>query len=158
MPVGIDGWLIWNVALGVFVGELLRRLLPARWRNGWTDTAPPSALTPTSAQTSTPVAEQTGWGSKINWREVGDFEENEDWEFLWDNVPDTAKEGVRLALEDTELLRRARAADLWPQLWYSAPEMVRTQLRHRWKEILKIPPRWKTWAEFEQEKNGPSSS
>ncbi len=154
MPAGINGWLILNIALGIVAGEILKRFMTAWRRNGMSESAPTPAQTPASAQRFTPAADPAESSSKINWKEVTDFEENEDWEFLWDNVPDSAKETVRLTLEDADLRRRAKAADLWPQLWYATPEIVRTQLRHRWKEILKIPPRWRTLSELESGSSG----
>ena len=64
----------------------------------------------------------------------------EDWDFLWNNVPELGKEELRRFVEDDELRRRAQELNLWHDLWHVAPEEAKQQLRHRWK-AAKIPPR-----------------
>lgn len=161
MPEGINGWLILNIALGVFVGGTLLHLMAVRWPSGVRGFVPTAAVTSAAVQTTAPITdpietkateapESWGWGSKVDWEKLKELEENEDWEFLWSNIPDSAKEEVRSALEDAELRRRTQAADLWPHLWHAAPEMVKTQLRHRWKEFLKIRPRWTSQADYDE--------
>jgi hypothetical protein len=150
--MGLNGWLIVNIALGVLLAEILKRFVDERWRDG----VRPSMARPadTAAQGGpSPAVEpapkdRDQWAAGINWKE----EENQDWEFLWNNVPQSAKDEVQHILEDDELRRRAQSAELWPTLWYAAPETAKAQLRGRWKEVLKIPPRWGTPSEFEQRK------
>ena len=64
----------------------------------------------------------------------------DDWDFLWNNVPESGKEELRRVVEDDELRRRAQELNLWYDLWYVAPEEVKVQLRGRWK-AAKISPR-----------------
>lgn len=106
--MGIDGWLVLDIALGIVVGAVLRVMLK--------DT-------------------QEWWKN----RRV-DESETEDWNFLWDNVPESGKEKVRKIVEDGELRRCAQEMNLWHDLWHVAPEEAKQQLRHRWK-AAKIPPR-----------------
>ena len=110
----MSGWLILEIALGVAFGQLIWAGLKAFATN----------------------------------RERGpdfkpDAELENDWEFLWNNVPESAKEDIRVAAADDKLFRRAQALNLWPHLWHAAPESVKEQLRERWK-AQKIPPRWKS--------------
>jgi hypothetical protein len=80
---------------------------------------------------------QEWWSSR---RKPADDSAMEDWNFLWDNVPESAKEEARKTVEDEQLRRRAQYLVPLAYLWYVAPEEVKVQLRHRWKEA-KIPPR-----------------
>lgn len=67
-------------------------------------------------------------------------EAESDWEFLWSNSTESAKEEIRAIVEDLELRKRAQAQNLWLHLWYAAPENLKVQMRGRWKE-LKMTPR-----------------
>jgi hypothetical protein len=110
----IDGWLVLDIALGIVVGDALR-VMVRDTREWWSS--------------------RRRQGGKAT-----DESAAEDWDFLWNNVPEPGKEEVRRVVEDDELRRRAQELNLWHDLWYAAPEEVKVQLRHRWK-VAKIPPR-----------------
>ena len=112
----INGWLVLDIALGILVGDMLRVMVK--------DT-------------------REWWNSRrrTNVEEVADESAETDWQFLWDNASESAKDDVRQLIEDDQLRIRARELDLWPQLWSVVPEEIKQQLRDRWKG-LKIPPRF----------------
>lgn len=109
--MGIDGWLVLDIALGIVVGDALRVMV--------SDT-------------------QEWWKNRRG--TVADEYEAGDWQFLWDNVPESAKEEARKFVEDDRLRLRAQELNLWPYLWRAASEETKEKLRHRWK-AAKIPPR-----------------
>ncbi len=110
----VDGWLVLDIALGIVVGDLLRNMLK--------DT-------------------QERWNRRrAGVSKAADESEAEDWNFLWDNVPESAKEEVRKFVEDNQLRQRAQELSLLPYLFYAAPEEIKERLRYRWK-AAKIPPR-----------------
>jgi len=113
--MSIDGWLVLDIALGIVVGDWLRNMLKdtQRWLN----------------------RRRTGVGK------AADESEAEDWDFLWNNVPESGKDELRKVVEDDQLRRRAQELNLWHDLWHVAPEEAKQQLRHRWK-AAKIPPRF----------------
>jgi len=107
---GVDAWLVLEIALGVVVGDWLKNMLTATQR----------------------------W---LNRPRAGSAKaEAEDWDFLWNNVPESGKEELRRVVEDDDLRRRAQELNLWHYLWHVASEEAKQQLRHRWK-AAKIPPR-----------------
>lgn len=110
----IDLWLVLDIALGILVGDLLRVMVKDTqiWRK---KRRADSSKAPAAS-------------------------EAEDWDFLWNNVPESGKEEVRKVVEDDELRRRAQELNLWYDLWHVAPEEAKQQLRHRWK-AAKIRPR-----------------
>jgi hypothetical protein len=112
----INGWLVLEIALGILVGDMLRAVVK--------DT-------------------REWWNSRrrTNVEEVADTAAETDWQFLWDNASQSAKDEVRQLIEDDQLRIRAQEVDLWPQLWSVAPEEIKQKLRDRWKG-LKIPPRF----------------
>ena len=118
--MGINGWLVLDIAAGIVVGGWLRSMLKDTqiW---WNDR---------QANAGKTFVEKTA-----------DDSAEADWQFLWDNVPESAKEEVRKLVEDDELRLRAQKLNVWPYLWSDAPEDIKEKLRYRWK-ALKIPPRF----------------
>ena len=116
----INGWLILDIALGIVLGDLLRNML--KDTQVWWD-------------------ERRANASKTVDEKIADDSAEADWQFLWDNVPDSAKEAVRKLIEDDQLRLRAQGLNVWPYLWSAAPEDIKEKLRYRWK-VLKIPPRF----------------
>jgi hypothetical protein len=115
----INGWLVLDIALGIVVGDLLRNMLKDTqvWWN--------SRRTPVSKTVDEKAADES---------------EAEDWNFLWDKVPESAKEEVRKFVADEQLRLRAKELNLWPYLWSAAPEEIKERLRYRWK-AANISPR-----------------
>lgn len=102
-----NGWLVIDVALGVFAGMMVYSWLkPSKGQDG-------------------PVPQNAT---------RKDEHLEEDWDFLWSNLSDAAKEEIRSQLSDKDVFRRARAADMWGHLWVVAPEEVKAQLRFRLEE------------------------
>lgn len=120
----LDGWLILDIALGIVVGDVLRVMLKdtQEWWN--------SRRTHVSKPVDEKAADKT----------AADEKAAEDWNFLWDNVPESAKEEVRKFVEDEQLRKQAQELNLFKFLWYAASEETKDQLRFRWK-LEKIPPR-----------------
>jgi hypothetical protein len=114
----IDGWLILDIAAGIVMGDWLRSMVKDTqiWWNR------------RRKRISKNVDEKTA------------DELEGDWDFLWNNVPDSAKEEVRKFLEDEELRQRAKDSTPLQYLFYAAPEEAKERLRQRWK-AAKIPPR-----------------
>ena len=117
--MGIDGWLVLDIALGIVVGDVLRVMVKDTqvWWN----------------------SRRTHGGKAVD-AKAADESEAEDWDFLWNNVPASGKEELRRVVDDEELRRRAQELNLWHNLWHVAPEEAKQQLRHRWK-ASKIPPK-----------------
>ncbi len=115
----INGWLVLDIALGIVVGGLLRSMLKDTqvWWN------------------RRRVAVSKGVDEK-----AANESEAEDWNFLWDSVPESAKREVRKFVEDEQLRLRAKELNLWLYLWSAAPEERKERLRARWK-AANIPPR-----------------
>jgi hypothetical protein len=116
----INGWLVLDIAAGIVVGGWLRTMV--KDTEVWWDER--------RANASKTVVEKTA-----------DDSAEADWQFLWDNVPESAKEGVRKLVDDDQLRLRAQELNVWPYLWSAAPEDIKEKLRYRWK-ALKIPPRF----------------
>jgi hypothetical protein len=116
----MNGWLVLDIAAGIVVGDWLRTMVKDTqiW---WNDRR---------ANASKTVDQKTA-----------DSSAEADWQFLWDNVPESAKEEVRKLIEDDQLRLRAQELNVWPYLWSAAPEDIKEKLRYRWK-ALKIPPRF----------------
>src|ERR1700691_3050916 len=114
--MGIDGWLVLDIALGIVVGDVLRVMVKDTqvWWNG-----------------------RRTHGSKAVDAKAADESEAEDWDFLWNNVPASGKEELRRVVDDEELRRRAQELNLWPYLWAAASEETKEKLRSRWK-VAKI--------------------
>ncbi|MGA8409090.1 MAG: hypothetical protein WB680_18080 [Candidatus Acidiferrales bacterium] len=110
--MGIDGWLVLDIALGIVVGDALRVM----------------------------VKDTQIWWKERRADSSKAADSSEDWNFLWDNLSESGKKEVRKVVEDDELRRRAQELNLWHDLWYAASEETKEQLRHRWK-AAKIPPR-----------------
>jgi hypothetical protein len=107
--MGIDGWLVLDIALGILAADVLTVMLKDT-RDWW------------------------------NSRRAAGESEAADWQFLWDNAPESAREEVRKFIEDDQLRLRAQELNLWPYLWSAAPEEIKERLRARWK-VAKISPR-----------------
>jgi hypothetical protein len=125
----IDGWLILDIALGIVVGDVLRVMLKDTqvWWN--------------SRRSHVPKAvDAKAADKKVAEEKVAEEKAAEDWNFLWDNVPESAKEEVRRFVEDEQLRKQAQELNLFKFLWYAASEETKDQLRFRWK-LEKIPPR-----------------
>lgn len=116
----INGWLILDIALGIVAGDLLRITL--KDTRDWWNTRGASVKTVTGSDESKESEES-------------------DWQFLWDNAPESAKEEVRRFFEDRRLRLRAQELNLWPYLWSAASEDTKQKLRDRWR-ALNIPPRF----------------
>jgi hypothetical protein len=110
-----NGWLILDIALGIVVGDMLRIMLKDT-REWWNSR-----------------------GSEV--AQIADEASETDWQFLWDNAPESAKAEVRQLIEDDQLRIRAQELNLWPHLWSATPEEIKQKLRDRWKG-LNIPPRF----------------
>lgn len=126
----LDGWLILDIALGIVVGDLLRNMLKDTqewWNNRRTHG---SKVVDAKAAEKKRTADETTAKDK----------EAEDWNFLWDSVPESAKDEVRKFIEDDQLRKQAQELNLFKFLWYAASEETKDQLRFRWK-LEKIPPR-----------------
>jgi hypothetical protein len=126
--MGINGWLVLDIALGIVVGDVLRVMVKDTqvwWNSRRTVVSKPDAkATDQHAADETTVKEKAA----------------EDWNFLWDNVPESAKEEVRKFVEDEQLRKQAQELNLFKFLWHAASEETKDQLRFRWK-LEKIPPR-----------------
>lgn len=127
--MGIDGWLILNIALGIVVGSLLTRMLRGMRQR----------LNNRGATASKPVDEKAA-SEHTAAAKVADEKAAEDWNFLWNNVPESAKDLIRKDIEDEQLRIQAEKLGLFHFLWYAASEETKQQLRFRWK-LEKIPPR-----------------
>jgi hypothetical protein len=117
--MGINGWLVLDIALGIVVGDVLRVMVKDTqvWWN----------------------SRRTAVNRTVD-EKAADESEAEDWNFLWDSVPESAKEEVRKFVADEQLRRRAQDLNLWPYLWRAAPQETKDRLRARWK-ASKIPPK-----------------
>jgi hypothetical protein len=115
--MGINGWLILNIAIGVIVANLLmpaiQRIFKRLSRKVVTEAVPQANLEEPSA---------------------------DDWLELWESVPEGAKQQTQTFVDDDQLRRRAQELNLWTYLWSAAPEETKEKLRSRWK-VAKIPPR-----------------
>ncbi len=127
--MSIDGWLVLDIALGIVVGDAARVMV--RDTQEWWNSR--------CAHVSK-VVEEKPVEEKVAGRTIADVKAVEDWNFLWDNVPESAKEQVRKFVEDEQLRKQAEELDLFHFLWYAASEETKAQLRFRWK-LEKISPR-----------------
>jgi hypothetical protein len=125
----IDGWLILDIALGIVVGDVLRVMVKDTqvWWN--------SRRTAVSKTVDAKAADDHAADEATAKEKAA-----EDWNFLWDNAPESAKEEVRKSVEDEQLRKQAQELNLFKFLWYAASEETKDQLRFRWK-LEKIPPR-----------------
>ena len=117
--MSINGWLVLEIALGILVGDLLREMFrdTRLWWN------------------------QQRSKSKVAKGAAGvDESEAEDWDFLWNNVPDSAKSEIRTMLDDDILRERARRTIVMGYLFYAASEDAREQLRQKWR-AANVPPK-----------------
>lgn len=128
--MSIDGWLVLDIALGIVVGDALR-VMVRDTREWWNS----RRRAPVSNAVDTKVADKTAAVTT-----VADEKAAEDWNFLWNNVPESAKDEIRKSIEDEQLRIRAEKLGLFHFLWYAASEETKQQLRFRWK-LEKIPPR-----------------
>ncbi|MFZ3215579.1 MAG: hypothetical protein WA192_05915 [Candidatus Acidiferrales bacterium] len=127
--MSIDGWLILDIALGIVVGDALR-VMVRDTREWWNS----RRVHVSKAIDEKPVGEKAADKAAVDQKAV------EDWNFLWDNAPESAKEQVRKFVEDERLRKQAEKLDLFHFLWYASSEETKGQLRFRWK-LEKIPPR-----------------
>jgi hypothetical protein len=141
--MGIDGWLVLNIALGIVVGSLLTRMLRGWWNKR---RATPSKPVDEKVASEHAATERRAADEKTAAAKVADKKAVEDWNFLWDNAPESAKEQIRKFVEDEQLRKQAEELDLFHFLWYSSSEETRGQLRFRWK-LEKIPPRIREYSD-----------
>jgi hypothetical protein len=126
--MALDGWLILDIALGILVGDVLREM--RKDTQEWWSSRLTRGSKVVDAKAADEHVDETTAMEKAT----------EDWNFLWDNVPESAKEEVRKFVEDEQLRKQAQELNLFKFLWYAASEETKDQLRFRWK-LEKIPPR-----------------
>jgi hypothetical protein len=84
----------------------------------------------------------TAWRFKKRRRKsVEEAGSEDDWQFLWDSLPESAKEQVQKFVDDERLLLHAKELNLWKFLWYAAPEEAKERLRYQWEQAPKISRR-----------------
>jgi hypothetical protein len=127
--MSIDGWLVLDIALGIVVGDALR-VMVRDTREWWNSRRANVGKTVEQKPVDEKAAEQA----------IADEKAAEDWHFLWNNIPETAKDLIRKDIEDEQLRIQAEKLGLFHFLWCAASEETKAQLRFRWK-LEKIPPR-----------------
>jgi hypothetical protein len=91
----INVWLVLDIALGIVVGDLLK-IMVKDTREWW-------------------YGRRAKGNAVGESKEAGDPDES-DWQFLWDNAPESSKKEVQQFIEDDQLRLRAKEFNLWPHL------------------------------------------